>query len=46
VNDWQQWAAARGRDVGDFYAAAKRRKRAVQRLLANDRGVNWGGEDP
>jgi hypothetical protein len=46
VNDLQQMAAASGRDVGDFYAAAKRRKRAVQRLLANDRGVNWGGEDP
>jgi hypothetical protein len=45
VTDLQKMAAASGRDVGDFYAAAKRRKRAVQRLLANDRGVNWVGEE-
>jgi hypothetical protein len=46
VTDLQTMAAASGREVADFYAAAKRRKRAVQRLLANDRGVNWAGEEP
>jgi hypothetical protein len=45
VTDLQKMAAASGRDVADFYAAAKSRKRAVQRLLANDRGVNWVGEE-
>jgi hypothetical protein len=35
----KQLAAECGRDVAEFYAAAKRRTRAVQRLLAKDRGV-------
>jgi hypothetical protein len=41
VTDLQQMAKESGRDVSEFYAAAKRRKRAVQRLLANEHGVNW-----
>ncbi|MGH7439739.1 MAG: hypothetical protein ACRENE_28955 [Polyangiaceae bacterium] len=41
VVDLQKMATDSGRPVEDFYAAAKRRKRAVQRLLANDRGVDW-----
>jgi hypothetical protein len=45
VTDLQQMAAASGRDVADFYAAAKRRKRAVQRLLANERGVLLSEEE-
>jgi hypothetical protein len=44
--DLQKMATASGRDVADFYAAAKRRKRAVQRLLANDRGVDLPEEEP
>ena len=46
VTDLQQMAAASGRDVADFYAAAKRRSRAVQRLLADKRGVPWSEEEP
>jgi len=46
VSDLQQMAAASGRDVADFYAAAKRRRRAVQRLLANEQGVESVGEEP
>jgi hypothetical protein len=46
VTDLQQMAAASGRDVADFYAAAKRRSRAVQRLLADERGVPWSEEEP
>jgi hypothetical protein len=38
--DLQQLAATSGRDVTEFYAAAKRRHRAVLRLQAEDRGVN------
>jgi hypothetical protein len=38
-------AAASGRGVAEFYDAAKRRKRAVQRLLANEQGVEWVGEE-
>jgi hypothetical protein len=45
ISDLQQMAAASGRDVADFYAAAKRRKRAVQRLLANERGVTLSEEE-
>jgi hypothetical protein len=45
VSDPQQMAASSGRDVGEFYAAAKRRKRAVQRLLANERGVTLSEEE-
>ncbi len=37
--DLQKMADETGRDVTEFYAAAKRRKRAVQRLLAEERGV-------
>ena len=39
ITDLQQMAQRSGRDVGDFYAAAKRRKTAVRRLLANEDGV-------
>jgi hypothetical protein len=45
VTDLQQMATASRRDVADFYAAAKRRKRAVQRLLADERGVPLNEED-
>jgi len=44
VPDAQKLAAASGRDVTEFYAAAKRRKRAVGRLLADERGVKWDEE--
>ncbi len=43
--DPRELAAVSGRPVEDFYAAAKRRKRAVQRLLANERGVDWVEEE-
>jgi hypothetical protein len=43
-NDLGKMATDSGRDVTEFYAAAKRRRRAVQRLLANDRGVDSSGE--
>jgi hypothetical protein len=46
VSDLSQMAAASGRDVADFYAAAKRRKRAMQRLLANEHGVESIEEEP
>jgi hypothetical protein len=36
-----QMAAGSGRDVTEFYAAAKRRNRAVRRLLAEERGLNY-----
>jgi hypothetical protein len=45
VTDLQEMAKESGRDVADFYAAAKRRKRAVQRLLANEQGVDWVEEE-
>lgn len=45
VTDLQKMAADSGRDVGDFYAAAKRRKRAVMRVLASERGVTWVDEE-
>ncbi|MGH7439564.1 MAG: hypothetical protein ACRENE_28070 [Polyangiaceae bacterium] len=38
-------AALSGRPVEDFYAAAKRRKRAVLRLLASERGVDLVEEE-
>jgi hypothetical protein len=31
--------------VSEFYAAARRRKRAVARLLAEARGVTWDDEE-
>jgi hypothetical protein len=34
-----------GRGVEEFYAAAKRRKGAVQRLLGQERGVHLDGKD-
>lgn len=37
--DVQKMARETGRDVGEFYAAAKRRKRTVRRLIAAARGV-------
>jgi hypothetical protein len=45
VTDLQQMAKESGRDVSEFYAAAKRRKRAVQRLLANEHGVDSPEEE-
>jgi hypothetical protein len=44
--DLQKMSAESGRDVADFYAAAKRRKRAVLRLLGKDRGVDFNDEEP
>lgn len=43
--DLQKMAAASGRDVAEFYAAAKRRKRAVRRLLGEARGVHLGDQE-
>lgn len=43
-DDLAAMAARAGRDVKDFYAAAKRRKRAVQRLLAEERGLPFEEE--
>jgi hypothetical protein len=43
--DLQKMAAASGRDVTEFYAAARRRKRAVLRLLGEERGVKLAGEE-
>jgi hypothetical protein len=43
-NDLTKLAKESGRDVAELYLATKRRRRAVQRLLANDRGVDSGGE--
>jgi hypothetical protein len=40
VTDMGIMAGESGRDVAEFYAATKRRHRAVQRLLANDHGVD------
>jgi hypothetical protein len=40
-----QMAAASGRDVTEFYATAKRRNRAVRRMLAEERGVKYDEED-
>ena len=39
-NDMTRMARESGRDISEFRAAAKRRHRAVRRLLANDRGVD------
>jgi hypothetical protein len=44
VTDMRQMAAESGRSVEEFYAATKRRHRAVKRLLANDQGVDWEEE--
>jgi hypothetical protein len=43
-NDLAKLAKESGRDVAELYLATKRRRRAVQRLLANDRGVDSGGD--
>jgi hypothetical protein len=40
-DDLAAMAARSARDVKDFYVAAKRRKRAVERLLAEERGVSF-----
>lgn len=45
VTEPAQMAEASGRPVEDFYAAAKRRRRHVQRLLANERGVDLPEEE-
>ena len=39
--DLKKMAARSSRDVTEFYAAAKRRKRAVQRILAEERGASF-----
>jgi hypothetical protein len=44
--DLQKMAAASGRGVAEFYAAAKRRKRAVRNLLAEERGVDLDDKAP
>lgn len=41
VTDLHKMAEASGRAVAEFYAAAKRRQRTVQRLLASEQGVEW-----
>jgi hypothetical protein len=41
VDDLETMAQRSGRDVTEFYAAAKRRKRTVRRLLAEERGVTY-----
>jgi hypothetical protein len=43
-DDLAAMAASSSRDVKDFYAAAKRRKRAVRRLLAQERGLPFEEE--
>jgi hypothetical protein len=44
-SDLQKMALAAGRDVTEFYAAAKRRKRAVRRLLAEERGAPYNEKE-
>jgi hypothetical protein len=46
VTEATKMAELSGRDVAEFYAAARRRKRAIQKLLANDQGVDWKEEEP
>lgn len=41
IDDLQEMARRSGRDVREFYLAAERRKRAVQRLLGAKRGVKY-----
>jgi hypothetical protein len=41
TDDPKTMAERSGHNVEDFYAAAKRRKRAVQRLLTEDRGAPY-----
>ncbi len=43
--DAQEMARQSGRDVSEFYAAAKRRKRTVRRLIAATRGVAYLEDD-
>jgi|HubBroStandDraft_6_1064221.scaffolds.fasta_scaffold116987_2 hypothetical protein len=43
--DVQKMAAQTGRDVSEFYAAAKRRKRTVRRLIAASRGLTYPEDD-
>jgi hypothetical protein len=43
--DVQKMAVLTGRDVSEFYAAAKRRKRTVRRLIAASRGVTYFEDD-
>jgi hypothetical protein len=42
--DLAKMAAESGRDISEFYAATKRRRRAVQQLLANEHGVDLSEE--
>ncbi len=45
VVDAQTMAQRTGRDVAEFYAAAKRRKRVVGRLLAEENGAPYNEEE-
>jgi hypothetical protein len=45
VLDAQTMAQRTGRDVAEFYAAAKRRKRAVRRLVAEENGAPYNEEE-
>ena len=45
VSDLQEMASRSARDVGDFYDAAKRRKRHVARLAAESHGVTYAEEE-
>lgn len=43
--DLQEMARLSARDVGDFYDAARRRKRLVARMAAEDSGVSYAEEE-
>jgi hypothetical protein len=45
VLDAQTMAQRTGRDVAEFYAAAKRRKRVVRRLVAEENGAPYNEEE-
>jgi DNA-directed RNA polymerase specialized sigma24 family protein len=45
VSDLQQMATRSARDVGQFYDAAKRRKRHVARLAAESNGVTYAEDE-
>ena len=44
--DMKGMVAASGRDIAEFRAAAKRRSRAVLKLLAQERGVSFDDKEP
>jgi hypothetical protein len=45
IDDLQRMATESGRDVTEFYRAADRRKRHVNRLIAENRGVKYEEDD-